>query len=243
MLSTKRHAASFWGKTGRIIVELADGTPLSYFIKIVSNIQGRNMCHGEFDSMKAIYAVVPDFAPKPIAWGTYQSIPNTHFFLCEYRRMEENVIPEPIEFANRLSALHTSSVSPTGKFGFHIPTYSGNLPQVNGWTESWEAFFSRNLKLALELEIDAKGMHPEFEFLIPVIFDRVIPRLLRPLESGGRSVKPSLVHGDLWYANSGVDALTGQPLIFDACSFYAHNECGLDDSVADRVLTYMVVSR
>lgn len=59
---------------------------------------------------------------------------------------------------------------------------------------------------------------------MPVLFDKVIPRLLRPLESSGRSVKPSLVHGDLWYANSGIDTETGKLLIFDACSFYAHNE-------------------
>ena len=37
-------------------------------------------------------------------------------------------------------------------------------------------------------------------------------------------MKPSLIHGDLWYANSGIDIETGKPLIFDACSFYAHNE-------------------
>lgn len=64
-----------------------------------------------------------------------------------------------------------------------------------------------------------------FDILVPVLFDKVIPRLLRPLESEGRSVKPSLVHGDLWYANSGIDMATYESLVFDACSFYAHNEC------------------
>jgi protein-ribulosamine 3-kinase len=60
---------------------------------------------------------------------------------------------------------------------------------------------------------------------IPILFDKVIPRLLRPLESEGRSVKPSLVHGDFWYGNSGIDVDADEPLIFDACCFYAHNEC------------------
>lgn len=37
-------------------------------------------------------------------------------------------------------------------------------------------------------------------------------------------LKPSLVHGDLWHGNVGVDRATGEPLVFDAGSFYAHHE-------------------
>lgn len=83
----------------------------------------------------------------------------------------------------------------------------------------------KNMKQVLELELETKGPDPEFDMLVPALFDKVIPRLLRPLESEGRSVKPSLVHGDLWYANSGIDVVTDESLVFDACSFYAHNEC------------------
>ncbi|PGH08851.1 hypothetical protein AJ79_05856 [Helicocarpus griseus UAMH5409] len=92
------------------------------------------------------------------------------------------------------------------------------------WEDSWEVFFAKNLKMAFKLEEDARGHEPEFDELVPVIFNRVIPRLLRPLESNGRTVKPSLVHADLWFANSGVDVTTGKSLVFDACCFYAHNE-------------------
>ena len=182
------------------------------------------MLHGEFESMKAMHALSPDFIPKPIAWGTYETIPDTHFFLCQYRHMTD-AMPDPYNFSDRLAALHKNSESPNGKFGFHITTYSGNLPQMNEWEESWELYFAKNMKLALDLEIEANGSDPEFDVLIPNLFDRIIPRLLRPLESEGRSVKPSLVHGDLWYANSGVDVVTGESLVFDACCFYAHNEC------------------
>ncbi|OGM41991.1 hypothetical protein ABOM_009497 [Aspergillus bombycis] len=133
-------------------------------------------------------------------------------------------MPDPHKFAARLAAVHQNSTSPTGKFGFHTTTYSGNLPQINEWEDSWEVFFTKNMKMALDLEIKAKGPDPELDHLIPILFDKVIPRLLRPLESDGRSVKPSLVHGDLWYGNSGIDVPTGESLVFDACSFYAHNE-------------------
>lgn len=61
--------------------------------------------------------------------------------------------------------------------------------------------------------------------MIAPFFEKVILRLLRPLETGGRSIRPTLIHGDLWHGNAETDAETGQPIIFDAASFYAHNEC------------------
>jgi fructosamine-3-kinase len=224
VVSTEGHGVSFWANTGRIDVQLEDGTPKTFFIKVLSKDVGKNMVHGEYESMKAICTVLPDFAPKPIAHGTYETIPDTHFFLCEYRDMEEEM-PDPHKFTARLAALHQNSKSPNGKFGFPITTYAGNLPQMVDWEESWETFFTKSMRWALDLEIKAKGYHPEFDVLVPALFDKIIPRLLRPLESDGRSVKPSLVHGDLWYANSGIDVDTDESLIFDACCFYAHNEC------------------
>jgi len=193
-------------------------------MKVVSKELGKNMVHGEFESMKAIHTLLPNFAPKAIAWGTYEAVPDTHFFLCEFRDMIDEM-PDPNKFSARLAALHQNSQSPNGKFGFHLTTYSGNLPQMNEWEDSWEKFFAKSMRLALDLEIKAKGYDPEFDSLVPILFDKVIPRLLRPLESDGRFVKPSLVHGDLWYANSGIDVETDESLIFDACCFYGHNEC------------------
>lgn len=203
---------------------LINGEHASFFIKVISKDVGKQMMHSEYECTQAIHTLMPDFVPKPIAWGTYASIPDTHFYLCEFREMFDDM-PDPHKFTAHLAALHQNSKSPEGKFGFHMKTYNGNLPQLGGWEASWETYFTKSLRLALDLEIAAKGPDPEFDTLIPVLFDKVIPRLLRPLESEGRSVKPSLVHGDLWFANSGIDVNTEDSLIFDACSFYAHNEC------------------
>jgi protein-ribulosamine 3-kinase len=223
-LSTDGHGVSFWANTGRIDAELADGSPCTFFIKVQSKDVGRDMLSSEHESMKAIHSVTPDFIPKPIAWGKYESIPDTYFILSEYRDMRPDM-PDPDKFAARLSALHQNSASSTGKFGFHVKTFAGNLPQYTDWEDSWETFFTKSMRQALDLEIKAKGYDSEFDILIPILFDTVIPRLLRPLESEGRRVKPSLVHGDLWFANSGIDADSDELLIFDACCFYAHNEC------------------
>ncbi|KAI1180618.1 Fructosamine kinase-domain-containing protein [Nemania sp. FL0916] len=224
VISTKAHGVSFWARTGRIDVLLSNRASKSFFVKVISKETGRNMVMGEFESMNTAYNVLPGFVPKPVAWGTYASIPDTHFFLCEFREMI-NDMPDPPQFATSLSILYQKSVSPTGKFGFHVSTYAGNLPQHVSWDDSWESFFTKSMRWALDLEIERKGPNKELEMLTLILFDKVMPRLLRPLESEGRTVKPSLVHGDLWYANSGIDIKNGEPLVFDACCFYAHNEC------------------
>lgn len=90
-MSTERHGISFWAASGRIDIEMGDGSPQTFFIKVVSKDRGRQMMNGEFESMAAIHSLVPDLAPKPIAWGTYQTVPDTHFFLCEYREMTEEL--------------------------------------------------------------------------------------------------------------------------------------------------------
>jgi Fructosamine-3-kinase len=171
-----------------------------------------------------MHHVLPEFVPKPIACGTYETVPDTHFFLCEFRDMV-NDMPDPNKFASLLSTLHQKSESLDGKFGFHITTYAGNLPQYVGWEDSWEVFFAKSMRQALDLEIERKGSTEELNVLSGALFENVIPRLLRPLESDGRIVKPSLIHGDLWYANAGIDVDSNQPLVFDACCFFAHNEC------------------
>ncbi|KAF5636246.1 kinase-like domain protein [Fusarium tjaetaba] len=203
--SIETHGVSFWAKTGRIDVLLSDGRPQSFFIKVLSKEIGMNMTKGEFHSMSAIHGVIPEFVPKPIACGTYEDIPDTHFFLCEFRDMTEDM-PDPDEFASRLSTMHQKSVSPTGKFGFHITTYAGNLPQYVEWEDSWEMFFAKSMRQTLDLEMSVKGSNTEIEVLSQALFEKVIPRLLRPLESDGRTVKPSLIHGDLWFGDEYVAA-------------------------------------
>jgi fructosamine-3-kinase len=150
---------------------------------------GMNMTRSEFHSMNAIYDILPEFVPRPIACGTYSTIPDTHFFLCEFREMT-NAMPDPDKFAALLATLHKESISQTGQFGFHISTYAGNLPQFIAWEDSWEIFFSKSMRHALDLEIERKGPSKELDVLSRSLFKKVIPRLLRPLESDGRTVLP-----------------------------------------------------
>lgn len=65
---------------------------------------------------------------------------------------------------------------------------------------------------------------PEFDVVCRLTLDKVVPRLLLPLQADGRVLKPCLVHGDCWDGNTAMDAKTGDAFVFDVCSFYGHNE-------------------
>ena len=166
-MTTETHGVSFWADTGRIDVVLLDGKQQSYFIKVVSEGRGRNMVRGEFESMKAIRNITPEFAPAPIAWGSYSSIPDTHFLLCEFKEMWDEM-PDPMKFGAALATLHQKSSSPHGKFGFGIDTYAGKLPQRVDWEDSWETFFAKSMRWALDLELTAKRPSEELDCLIPI---------------------------------------------------------------------------
>ena len=75
------------------------------------------------------------------------------------------------------------------------------------------------------LNFKAAGARQELEDLMPSLFEKVIPRLLRPLESGGNKIVPSLVHGDLWCGNVAATMAEDAAIIYDPSCFWAHNEC------------------
>ena len=83
----------------------------------------------------------------------------------------------------------------------------------------------------LELDAKARGESEELKDLAGDFFEKVVPRLLRPLEDTKykRSVKPVLLHGDLWIGNAGMEAKgTNEAencMLFDSSAFYGHNEC------------------
>jgi protein-ribulosamine 3-kinase len=151
------------------------------------------------------------------------SNPQKHFLLVEFKDMADELPPVP-EFVAVIAALHQNSSSPNGKFGFQVPT-SQSLQLDNSWCDTWEEFFTNAMRGTVELEQAIQGHNQELQDLAEKMYAKVIPRLLRPMESGGRRLKPTLVHGDLWHGNVGVDMETDQPILFDCCAFYGHHEC------------------
>ncbi|KAI1259687.1 Fructosamine kinase-domain-containing protein [Xylariaceae sp. FL1019] len=229
VVSARNYGMSLWGQTAQVIAELPDGKRQAYFLKTISiGDTGRVMMQGEFESLKAIHHVSPELAPMPYAWGKFECTsprePDTYFLLAQFREIGEQP-PNPLKFTARLAEFHKKSASPTGKFGFHITTCHAKLPQITDiWVDSWEELYKRQLAHMIEMDEEKHGEWPEFQRLCKLTIDKVIPRLLGPLQSDGRTIKPCLLHGDLWDENTATDMDTGEPFIFDAGSFYGHNE-------------------
>ncbi|KAK4251282.1 Fructosamine kinase-domain-containing protein [Corynascus novoguineensis] len=189
------HGSSFWTQTAKLTAHLADGTEQAYFLKVALGEHCMRMMNGEYESMTVLYAAVPDFVPKPYAWGSYKDIPNTHFFLCEFRLyLVRREAPQ-------------SAASPNGRYGFPFTTYMGPLPQDNRWCDTWEEYFAQGIRRMLSLERDVQGRSEELDELAAKLYDKVIPRLLRPLTTL-RSIEP----------NCCTDVAAGKPIVFDACA-------------------------
>jgi protein-ribulosamine 3-kinase len=235
---------------------------MPYFYQLGVGNLSRVMLQGEYESMKALHNTSPDFVPYPLGYGTYESDRDMHFFMCDFIDVADK-LPEKGRFCSKLADLHRRSQhmpqygleSPTPgtdqkgqgthaggerRFGFPITTYNAKLPQNNTWSSSWESFYLTQMRQLFDLEREAQGTSPELDSLLPSFYDKVIPRLLRPLETGGHTLLPALIHGDLWHSNAAVrKALASEseshpasteaeePLIFDASAFYAHNEAEL----------------
>ena len=181
------------------------------------------MAEGEFESQKALATILPDNAVIPMAWGMFQEVKSQAFFMTRFRYLSDRS-PPTLQFLAILKKLHLTSLSPTGKFGFHVTTYNGPSKMVNDWTDNWEEYFGRQLRSDITFLQNVYGEDAELVELVEDFIQKVVARLLRPLQSGGQNIKPTLCHGDLWDGNVQVDVETKQPIMFDSCTFYGHNE-------------------
>ncbi|KAF2010803.1 hypothetical protein BU24DRAFT_471866 [Aaosphaeria arxii CBS 175.79] len=186
------------------------------------------MLSGEFESSQIIYGLMNDFLPTPIAFGKFKAPgPPTYFYLCEFVNMDVTVAPDPAEFTKRLAQLHRISRSPTGKFGFDVQTYDGQVTHIVEWQDKWETFFTNMLMNIYEKDLATNGRWVEMERATKQIVHVVIPRLLGALQAGDRKLEPAIIHGDLWEGNMGINVQNGKSILFDAGSYYGHNEIEL----------------
>ncbi|KAM0814800.1 putative Fructosamine kinase-domain-containing protein [Seiridium cardinale] len=234
--STSVHAygLSEWSFTARIGAIGRNGSSISFFLKYVAGDLGKHQLEGEFVGMTELHKLQPELVPKPLAWGKLKdtNVP-AYFFLIEFKNLVPG-LPDPVKLGARLAAMHQNSASPDGHFGFHIQTYDGARLQAVAPDKSWTTFFGNLVAEAYRQDAETNGVWPELEIVHRRAQSHLIPRLIGALESEGRSVKPTLIHGDLWDGNIGVDANTGDPWIFDSAVYYAHNEMELGIWRAER---------
>ncbi|KAK7985432.1 Fructosamine/Ketosamine-3-kinase [Apiospora saccharicola] len=154
------------------------------------------MAESEYKGMSMLKHVMSQMMPSPDAWGAYKDKPYTWFYLCHKR---------------------------PGDFGLDLVTYGGRNPKYFPPSGSWEETFSKGLQWTFDMEEKTQGPDEDMRRLRDEVMTKVVPRLLRPLETEGMKIIPTLVHGNLWDGNASVDE-TGRLVIFDATPLYAHHE-------------------
>lgn len=222
VLSVAQHGSTNWSTGLRVDVQ-DGGEEKSYFVKVIEREELVGMAVAEYEGQKAIASLIPDNAVIPVAWGYFAETKAKSWFMAEYAHLRDRA--PPIEqFLPIVKQLHQKSVSPTGKFGFHVTSFYGPPPMVVDWTDNWEEFWVRELRSVLIYVESMRGQDAELVEISEQFIGKVAARLLRPLQTGGRNIKPSLCHGDLWDGNIQFNPDTQQPVIFDPCCFYGHHE-------------------
>lgn len=188
---------------------------------------GRSAIIGECASLTELSKYCPEMVPGVLAIGDYESGDQQHFFFVEeYVDVDVKTRMPSQVFIPQLIKLHTSSRSPTGKFGFATQTWHGPNKVPIAWESSWCVFFTRWINQYFAEDIRSNGPSDDgvYEECFGRLVKKIIPALLLPLQAQGRRLKPSLLHGDLHAGNCGFERETEQPKMFDPAVYYGHNE-------------------
>ncbi|KAK7953381.1 hypothetical protein PG996_014272 [Apiospora saccharicola] len=233
VLEVTPSGVSAWVKTVKIDIQLPDGTVKSYFKKGAPGHRGLGMMEGTYMSEKLIHSFIPEHVPAPLAFGSYESLPNMHYYICDYGDMTDD-LPDPARFGQTFAKLHLNSMgkSPTGRYGFPLTTHLAFVPNDNTWTDTWSEWFSNAMKKMLEEEERSHGQDDKLDQLKEPLFAKVIPGLLRPMETGSNRIEPCLCHSDVWPGNIKPNANNGEVMMLDSCAFWGHHECTKPTSIS-----------
>lgn len=125
--------------------------------------------------------------------------------------------PEPVALAQALAAMH-ACLRP--QFGFECDNTIGSNPQPNPTGDDWIGFW-RDARLGFQLELARS------HGLETALIDAGL-RLAQCLPAFFANYQPraSLLHGDLWSGNQGVDR-DGNPVIYDPACYFGDHETDL----------------
>eukprot|EP00752_Nemacystus_decipiens_P007182 g6431.t1 len=185
-----------------------------YFYK-KAGPSGASMLEAERAGLQAMHDAGAIRVPRPICGGDG---PGGCFAIFEHLNMGGRASPERAELMGvQLAQMHRS-LSPNGKYGFHVDNTIGATPQPNGWMDSWVDFWvERRLKHMIRLSEQNGGVFQNV--------DKVVEKTRLILSK--HEVQPCLVHGDLWGGNQGFVAPENDPVIFDPATYYGDREVDL----------------
>ena len=190
---------------------VADGGQ-RFFVKLNDPARA-DMFAAEAEGLRALRTANAVRVPAPICTGGGQAA----FLVLEYIDFGSEQPASQEQLGRGLAALHRCTQP---QHGWHRHNTIGTTPQDNTPNDDWVSFW-RERRLQPQLRLAAANGHAKT--LMPRA-ERLLARLADFF--GGYRPEPSLLHGDLWSGNYGVDR-AGAPVIFDPAVYYGDRETDL----------------
>lgn len=190
---------------------VADGGQ-RFFVKLNDPARA-DMFAAEAEGLRALRTANAVRVPAPICTGGGQAA----FLVLEYIDFGSEQPASQEQLGRGLAALHRCTQP---QHGWHRHNTIGTTPQDNTPNGDWVSFW-RERRLLPQLRLAAANGHAKT--LMPRA-ERLLARLADFF--GGYRPEPSLLHGDLWSGNYGVDR-AGAPVIFDPAVYYGDRETDL----------------
>lgn len=174
IVNVERYGNSAWAATIKLTTQKPNGGKRhDYFLKLIRGDLAGPRVLGEYACMAELAKTVPSLVPMPRAAGKCIDADDTAFFLCDYLEIDHRPA-NPTQLGKKIAELHRSSVSPTGKFGFHTTPYDGKLPLRAEWDSSWTSFFTKLLKGVHQLDKQVNGSWPELDDVMQLTLQTVV---------------------------------------------------------------------
>ena len=145
---------------------------------------------------------------------SYLDINNKEILLIEWVEM---TMSNQLKLGRGLAEMHLkSNASNPNRFGYEVKGFIGLSEQISGWEKDWADCFA-NLRIKPQIkELKNKNIN-----------SNIIKNLILKIQTILNDHSPfiSLVHGDLWSGNFGINSFN-KGVIFDPASWWA--DCEVD---------------
>jgi fructosamine-3-kinase len=190
-----------------------EGADQCWFVK--TNDGGKfGLFEAEARGLEALVHIALLRVPRPLCVGRNA---DASWIVMEHIELESRTAACDALLGAQLAALHRHTGS---SFGWHRDNYIGSAPQMNGWADSWPAFW-RERRLGFQLTLAQKN---GYAGKLQTIGAKLLERIDRFFTSYAPA--PALLHGDLWSGNAASDT-QDSPVVFDPAVYQGDREADI----------------
>lgn len=178
-----------------------------YFVKL-NDINHFDHFESEAYALKQIESCHQINCPEAICIGKTL---DKSYLVLSYIPFETPISNDWYHLGKQLAQMHKTSSH--GQFGWQHDNYIGDTLQPNKWQSNWRTFFAeQRIAWQLQLLYEKSIKLGDIDHITQVCHDALLHH----------TVKPCLVHGDLWQGNMGFSE--HKPVIFDPACYYGDRE-------------------